>query len=247
MTRIISTRNKNLSPNNARLAGDPLGIGVMKKENYNRLFNPKATGRTGGVNLSWLLTQGRYTGSPLRYVMLNNSNTPIAVAILKNKRNTERYLYAIAASGPRGTGSALLAKIIQNAKNNGKNRITANVVNNKGVLNFYKKFNFIHNANAKLPPNGTHPRVLYFDSKKQAEAKRKLKLENARREQNRYFTKGKNGVYYNKNGSAVPGLGNKNLESIQVNNIHNDTVRGMFRNKGLGYNSYVYFKPPSNL
>jgi len=239
MTRIISTRNKNLSPNNARLAGDPFGFGVMKPENSNRLFNTKATGRSGGINKKWLQFGGHYNQSPIRYVMLNNSNKPIAVALLKNRTNASRNLTAIIASGPKGTGSILLTKIIQNAKNNDRNRIMANVVNVPGVLKFYNKFNFIDNINSRLAPIGVHPKVLYLDPKKHTEAKRRVQLKNAQRDPKRYFTKGNNDVYYNINGKAVPGLKNKLVE-MNVNNINTYSIYSMFKNRNK-----VYFKPPN--
>lgn len=238
MTRIISTRNKNLSANNAKLTRDPFGVGVMKAENRSRLFNVKSTGRPGGVNAAWLIGRGHYNKSPIRYVMLNNSNTPIAVALLKNERNTARNLTAIMASGPKGTGRVLLAKIIQNAKNNGKNRLTASVVAAPRVLKFYNSFNFINN-NSQLRRSGEYPKILYLDSKKHTEAKRRLLLKKAQTERNRYFTKGNNGVYYNINGKPVPGLKNKLIE-MNANNINNSVIYSQLKHRNK-----VYFKPPN--
>ena len=107
--------------------------------------------RKGGVNIAYVMTH--LTQNPIRYLLTNNSNRVIGIALLKNERPGIRRLNTMAVKGPKGSGRLLLNKIIKNAIENNKTRMNLNA--HPGVINFYKKLGF--KPYSAMAPHGLKP------------------------------------------------------------------------------------------
>lgn len=146
---------------NGRVVNKSIKKSIKNKSISNMMLPLTGKGASGaGVSLNYV--KNAFKNANMRYATVGRNRKLKAFALLKVPAQNTRYINVI--SGFPGYGSALMNKILQNAKNNGKKYVTlkavTNATNNARAENYplvkwYKSKGFVRNgtlnSNSLLP------------------------------------------------------------------------------------------------